>query len=170
MAAPVVDAMAAEGELVAPRLARGCRCFAAFELGEVVGYGWLSTGSEWIGELAMEITPGAGEAYIWNCVTLVPHRRRGIFRALLVSVTRRLASQGLRRLWIGSVEPFAERAIVDAGFQPVLSCKVTSAAGSKQIALAHHAAAGPDLIAAARSAFGLGSQDLIERPALRRKH
>ena len=69
--------MGPEGDLVAARLARGCRCFAVWMDGQVAGYGWLSTGPEWIGELGLEIRPPVGEAYIWNCVTLPAHRLRG---------------------------------------------------------------------------------------------
>ncbi|MDQ6741776.1 MAG: GNAT family N-acetyltransferase, partial [Candidatus Dormibacteraeota bacterium] len=77
--AEVVAVMGAEGDLVLARLARGCRCLAVRSGGEVAGYGWLSTGPEWIGELGLEIRPAPGEIYVWNCVTLPAHRRRGLF-------------------------------------------------------------------------------------------
>jgi hypothetical protein len=75
--------MEAESGLVPGRLARGSRCFGAWAGHELVGYGWLSTKSEWIGEIELEIGLAPGEAYIWNCVTLNRHRRKGVFRSHL---------------------------------------------------------------------------------------
>lgn len=112
--------MGEEGDLVAPRLARGCRCFAAWIGDEVAGYGWLSTDREWIGELQLTISPRPGEGYIWNCVTLPEHRRKGIFRAMIGGISEIAQSEGLRRLWIGSVAIPAEHAMGPAGFIPTL--------------------------------------------------
>jgi GNAT superfamily N-acetyltransferase len=112
--------MGPESDLVALRLARGCRCFGGWARAGVVAYGWLSAGPEWIGELGVEIRPAPGEAYVWNCVTLPEHRRQGIFRNLLQCVLASAASEGLTRVWIGSTEAFADKAIRDAGFHPVL--------------------------------------------------
>ena len=72
--------MGADGDLVESRLARGCRCFGAWLDDGLAGYGWLSTKPEWIGELELEIAPGDGEGYIWNCFTLEQQRRRGVLR------------------------------------------------------------------------------------------
>src|SRR5207253_2901168 len=57
----IETAMGHEADLVAARFARGCRCFAVISDGAIAGYGWLSTGPEWVGELQLEIRPGAGE-------------------------------------------------------------------------------------------------------------
>ena len=112
--------MGAEGELVATRMARGCRGFVARVEGEVAGYGWLSTRPEWIGELQLEIVPRAGEGYIWNCVTLPEHRRKGIFRTLLIAIPAVMRREGMRRSWIGSVAIPAEDAVGSAGFAAAL--------------------------------------------------
>jgi len=103
-----------------PRLARGCRCYAAFEGDSVVGYGWLSTGPEWIGELQLLITPGPSEGYMWNCVTLPEHRRRGVYRSILARLPELARRDGLHRLWTGSVAIPAEKAVGPAGFRPAL--------------------------------------------------
>jgi GNAT superfamily N-acetyltransferase len=113
-------AMGAEGDRVGPRLRRGCRCFAAWEGSALLGYGWLSSGSEWIGEVGLEITPGPLEAYVWNCVTLPEHRRRGVFRLLVQSVCERMREEGLRRLWIASLRGSAESALRPPGFKAAL--------------------------------------------------
>ncbi len=112
--------MGQESSLVAPRFARGCRCFAVLMDGSVAGYGWLSTQPEWVGELQLEIRPRPGEGYIWNCTTVHSHRRRGIFRSLLAGVCAIALGEGLRRLWIGSVAIPAEKAVGPAGFKPAL--------------------------------------------------
>jgi GNAT superfamily N-acetyltransferase len=110
--------MGDEAELVRPRFARGVRCFAVILESAVAGYGWLSTGPEWIGELQLEIRPRKGEAYIWNCVTLAEHRRKGIFRSLVTGIAEAARQSGVRRVWIGSVAIPAEKALAPAGFRP----------------------------------------------------
>lgn len=110
--------MGAEADLVKPRFARGCRCFAVVLDGAVAGYGWLSTGPEWIGELQMEIRPRRAEAYIWNCVTLAEHRRKGIFRSLVAGIAGAARETGVTRVWIGSVDIPAEKALAPLGFRP----------------------------------------------------
>lgn len=102
------------------RLARGCRCFAARLGGEVVAYGWLSTDTEWIGEVELEISPGSGEAYIWNCATHPAHRRKGLFRAVVNAIAAQAVAEGRNRLWIGTVDVPAAKAIYQAGFLPAL--------------------------------------------------
>jgi hypothetical protein len=116
----VAEAMGTDGDLVATRMARGCRCFGAWLADELAGYAWLSTGPEWIGELELEITPRAGEGYVWNCFTLGHLRRRGVLRGLLAGVRSRAQQEGLSRLWIGSVAMPAERAFGLSGFTPAL--------------------------------------------------
>ena len=97
--------------------------------GAVGGYGWLSTVPEWIGELQLEITPSPGEAYIWNCATIPEHRRKGIFRALLIGISETCRRDGLKRLWIGSVAVPAEKAFGPSGFQPALRFFAVTFAG-----------------------------------------
>jgi GNAT superfamily N-acetyltransferase len=108
---------------------RGCRCFGAWIGPELVGFGWVSTAAEWIGELRLDIRPARGEAYIWNCVTLPGHRRKGVFGALLRAIKAQLKSDGLGRVWIGSIADPAESAFPKAGFEPVLRFEVTSLGG-----------------------------------------
>ena len=121
--------MGPEGDLVGSRLARGCLCFGVWIEGSVAGYGWLSTGPEWIGELQLEIKPREREAYIWNCVTIPEHRRRGVFRSLVVGMTAAARRLGARRVWIGSVDLPAEKALAPIGFRPVLHFSVMRVAG-----------------------------------------
>jgi GNAT superfamily N-acetyltransferase len=165
-AGAVVAAMGDEGDLVMPRLRRGCRCFAGLLHDEVVAYGWISTGPEWIGELGLQIRPPAGEAYIWNCVTLPAHRHRGCFGGLLLHVTRTARKEGIRQLWIGSVDGGAERAIVSAGFQPVLQFQVTSLLGLRWLTVKGADGADPEFVSTAVASLGTNGAPL--RPGLRR--
>jgi GNAT superfamily N-acetyltransferase len=152
--AEVVAVMGAEGDLVLARLARGCRCLAVRAGGEVAGYGWLSTGPEWIGELGLEIRPAPGEIYVWNCVTLPAHRRRGLFRALLETAVESAGREGLDRLWIGTVDGIGESAVAHARFAPVLGVEVLELAGLGWLSLRPTPGADGDAVAAARASLG----------------
>jgi GNAT superfamily N-acetyltransferase len=151
----IATAMGADGDLVAARMARGCRCFGAWLGEEVAGFGWLSAKPEWIGELELTITPRAGEAYIWNCFTLEHLRRRGVLRALLASVRARAHDDGFSRLWIGSVAIPAERAFGPSGFTPALGFASELFAGYRWIHVAPVAGAEPALVAAAHEVMGV---------------
>jgi GNAT superfamily N-acetyltransferase len=128
-AALIEAAMGQEAELVGPRFARGCRCYVALLDGAVAGYGWVSTGPEWIGELQLEIRPRKAEAYIWNCVTLPEHRRKGVFRSLVLGATESTLQIGMRRAWIGTVDLPATRVLEPSGFRPAVHFRTFSLAG-----------------------------------------
>ena len=149
--------MGAEKDRVASRFARGCRAFASLHGASVASYGWVSTGPEWIGELSIEITPMAGEAYVWNCFKLEDHRRQGHYRRVLEGIVATARAEGLRRLWIGSVDVPAEKADTDAGFVRVLRFEVTRS-GSRRV-LTASAVTGADerLVGDARARLGLAA-------------
>jgi GNAT superfamily N-acetyltransferase len=108
--------MGPDDDLVSARMARGCLCFAVWIDGTLAGFGWLSTGPEWIGELQLEIKPREREGYIWNCVTLPEHRQKGVFRSLVAGISLAARRLGSRRLWIGSLAIPAEKALAPLGF------------------------------------------------------
>ncbi|HEV2033548.1 MAG TPA: GNAT family N-acetyltransferase [Candidatus Dormibacteraeota bacterium] len=145
--------MGAEGDRVAKRMQRGCRCFAAEIGAEIVGYGWVSMAAEWIGETQTEIRPARGEAYIWNCVTLPAYRQKGVFRALLRAINSQLKGDGLSRVWIGSLVDPAEKAIGGAGFVPVMRLDATSRWGFRWLTVRPAYKADPQLIPAASLAL-----------------
>jgi len=153
---PLITAMGPDGRLASGRFTRGCRCFAARSAGELVAYAWVSTGGEWIGEIAAPIRPAAREAYVWNCVTLARYRRLGLYRALVGTVAAALGREGTRRLWLATVSepPYAGDGVRRTGFRPVL--RVTCVRlGAWRVAWAvAEPAAGADLIAGARAALG----------------
>ena len=164
----VASAMGPEGDLVDERLARGCRCFAALSAGKLVGYGWLSTGREWIGEIQLEIKPGPGEGYIWNCLTLPQHRRKGVFRSVVTGIAGVAAGEGIGRLWIGSVAIPAEQALGPAGFHAALHLHSTIKAGMCWLKVIVPERADPEPVGAAREVLGIGGRPLRIATTLRR--
>lgn len=156
----IARAMGADGDRAAGRFARGCRCFAIESSGEIIAFGWLSMGREWIGELSAWITPAEGEGYVWNCFTLEPHRRFGNYRRLLRGF---VSLPGLRRLWIGSIEDPAEKADADTGFVPVLNVEVRMLAGLRRLTIHPDPRADPGLVDDARRRVGLTSWNSLGR-------
>jgi GNAT superfamily N-acetyltransferase len=152
--------MGPEGDLVAKRMARGCRCFAAWGGDEVLAYGWLSSDAEWIGELEMEIRPTAGEAYVWNCFTIEAHRGKGLFGALLRAIALQAGREGLARLWIGSLDIPAQRAVGAAGFVPVLRFATETSGGQRLLTVEPADGADPALLAAALEVMGVDGRPL----------
>jgi GNAT superfamily N-acetyltransferase len=156
--------MGSEASLVRPRFARGVRSFAATVDGAIAGYGWLSSQPEWIGELQLEIRPGRGEAYLWNCATIPAQQRRGVFTALLAGISNLVQSEGIRRLWIGSVAIPAEKAVGPSGFRRALTFS-TWTLGPAHVLMSRPAAdADPKIIREAR--IVLGSHDAPMRLGL----
>jgi GNAT superfamily N-acetyltransferase len=149
--------MGADGDLVAARMARGCRCFGAWLGEELAGFGWLSTKPEWIGELELTITPRDGEGYIWNCFTLERLRRRGVLRALLAGIRERAHDEGFSRLWIGSVAIPAERAFGPSGFTPALVFASELIAGYRWLQVAEPVGTDPALAESAHRVVGVPS-------------
>jgi len=160
--------MEAESVLVPGRLARGSRCFGAWAGHELVGYGWLSTKSEWIGELELEIGLPPGEAYIWNCVTLARHRRKGIFRSVVTAIVAQAHKEGLARLWIASLAGVGGNTIQQAGFQPVLRFDSANRLGLHWLRVRPAQGVDPDLLASARRAMAVKGAMSVRRPITRR--
>jgi GNAT superfamily N-acetyltransferase len=164
----IVEAMGSEGDLVSPRMSRGCRCFGAWMGGELVGYGWLSRGPEWIGEIELEVAPGDGEAYVWNCVTLAAHRRKGVFTTLVIGISAHARGEGLARLWIGSLAIPAERAMGPSGFRRALHLDSTVIKGMRWLKVKRAEGASPSLVEAARRVLSVGGKPLRLGTSLRR--
>ena len=160
--------MGPEADLVPARMARGSRCFGAWIGQELVGYGWLSATPEWIGEVELEISPGAGEAYLWNCVTLDPHRRKGVFRSMVATVVARARDEKVARLWIASVSDLAGSAIENAGFVRVMRFNTGSRFGMRWLRVAAEERVDPVLLAAAREVMAVKPGFSMRRSKKRR--
>lgn len=152
--------MGPDGDLVRARLSRGCRCFGAWLGEELAGYGWLSSGREWIGEVDLEIRPATGEAYIWSCVTVPAHRRKGVFRAVIAGIAARARGEGLSRVWIGSVTLPAEKAVPQVGFAPVLHFSSEVLSGIRWLKVRAEPDVESGLLAAGREVLSIGGRPL----------
>jgi GNAT superfamily N-acetyltransferase len=145
----------ASPEPVRRRFASGRRCFVAWVAGAITSYGWVSQGAECIGELERPIRMLEGEAYLWDCATLPPYRRKRLYSALLGHVAAALRTEGLQRLWIGaslgnqpSIQGFAA-----ARFQPAAKFTYVRLLNARCLRMEGYPTASPTLIAAARSAL-----------------
>ncbi len=137
------------------RFAAGSRCFVARIEGAITGYGWVSQGEEQIGELERVLRMRPGEAYIWDCATLEPFRRQGIYSGLLAHIAATLRREGLQRLWIGASlgnRP-SLRGFASAGFQPVITILYIRLLRVSHSWLVGAASAPPALVADARRAL-----------------
>lgn len=139
-------------EPVLRRLAAGRRCFGAWIEGRIAAYGWVSQAAECIGELEREIQLPAGEAYIWDCVTLPPYRRQRLYSALLSHIIARLRSERMQRVWIGSSldNQASIRGFANAGFQPVVSLVYARLFELRGLWMIRHRSAPDHLVHAAR--------------------
>jgi GNAT superfamily N-acetyltransferase len=160
--------MEAESGLVPGRLARGSRCFGAWVGHELVGYGWLSTKSEWIGEVELEIGLPSGEAYVWNCVTLARHRRKGVFRSVVNSIVGQAQQEGLARLWIASIVGIGGKTIQQAGFQPVLRFDSAKRLGMHWLMVRPAQGVDPELLTSARKALAVRGPLAVRRSIIRK--
>ncbi len=108
--------------VVLQRFARGCHCYAGTIDGKLTNYGWVTFDEEGIGELGLNFRLKAGEAYIWDCVTLPAYRGLRLYPALLKYILCELQSLGLYRAWIGAdTDNLASQSgLALVGFQPVV--------------------------------------------------
>lgn len=134
-------------------MARGCRRFEAWVGPNLGASCWVSTGSEWIGEVERELRLPTGDCDAWNCVTLPLFRRRGLFRAPVAAVVTTAGREGFARAWIGCVDEasWTGPALRDAGFKQAARVELLQLAG---IGLLHPEPAidaDPGAVAAARA-------------------
>lgn len=109
-------------EPVLQRFRTDRRCFVALVEGNIAAFGWVSQGTESIGELERAFTMTTGQAYIWDCVTLPDYRRQRLFSALLTHIAATLRGEDLNLLWIGAslANHPSIRGFIDAGFRPII--------------------------------------------------
>ena len=170
-AAVLAEAMGERtSQLVRERFESGRRCFAAWVGGEIAAYGWVSHGEECIGELERSLRMRPGEAYIWDCATLPPFRRRGLYTALLRSIVGTLHGEGNRRVWIGAGRGNSAsiRGFAAAGFRPVLNLTYVRILALRHDWVSDDAAAPSDLISDARQSLltpRAGAAGIVRLPA-----
>jgi GNAT superfamily N-acetyltransferase len=81
------------------RFADGHRAYVAWRDDVAAAWGWVATRSAGIGELESTFSIPRGERYLWNFVTLAPHRGLGIYPRLLEAIVR-AESREAERFWI----------------------------------------------------------------------
>ncbi len=120
--------------VVLQRFARGCHCYAGTIDGKLTTYGWVTFDEEGIGELSLNFRLKAGEAYIWDCVTLPAYRGLRLYPALLKYILCELQSLGLYRAWIGAdTDNLASQSgLALVGFQPVVDVFITHVSTARQ--------------------------------------
>ena len=120
-------AMEGDGAAVLQRFARGKHCYVARIESKLASYGWVTFDEEGIGELGISIRLQAGEAYIWDCVTLPAYRGLRLYPALLAYILHDLQRDGIHRVWIGADadnQP-SQRGFILIGLQPVADVVLT---------------------------------------------
>src|SRR6266700_2113408 len=105
--------------IILQRFATGRHCYAARVDGKLAAYGWVTFDEEAIGELGLRFRLKAGEAYIWDCATLLSY------------IVSELRAAGLCRVWIGADTDnlVSQQGMALAGFQPAIDFLVESSQG-----------------------------------------
>ena len=148
------------------RFDAGSKCFAARVGGKIVTYGWVSWGKECIGEFERSLRMQPHEAYVWDCATLPPYRRQGLYSALLRYIASALHKQGVRRLWICaslSNRP-SIRGFAAAGFRPAIRLTYLRVLMASGVWVRDEPDASPGLAADARRAL-VESRETVAQPA-----
>jgi hypothetical protein len=103
------------------RLSGGRHCYAAWVSGQPAAYGWVSFHEEHIGELNLRVRLLAGEAYIWDCVTLLAYREKYLYSALLSYILDELRAEHYCRAWIGAdlENVVSQKGMARAGFHHI---------------------------------------------------
>ena len=120
--------------VVLQRFARECHCYAGTIDGKLTAYGWVTFDEEGIGELSLNFRLKAGEAYIWDCVTLPAYRGLRLYPALLAYILGELQSLSMQRAWIGAdTDNLASQSgLALVGFQPVVDVFITHVSTARQ--------------------------------------
>ena len=144
--------------VVASRLAAGRRCCAAWADGQLAAWGWVSFGTEHVGELGLQVRLRPDEAYIWDCATGPTFRRRGLYTALLAHMAHALLDEGMAVIWIGADYNNApsQAGIRGAGFSAVADLVAAAPrAGEhrRRTWMVARPGIGPDLLADARRVY-----------------
>lgn len=98
----------------------GRLCYVALCEDRVAGYGWVSSDSVYVDEIARAFPLSQGEVFIYDCYVDAAHRGRGIYPALLRAILGDLETRdGLGHAVIGaaSVNHASLRGIRKAGFR-----------------------------------------------------
>jgi GNAT superfamily N-acetyltransferase len=93
-------------------------CWIADEGGRLVHASWVATQAAWVGEAARCFIVPPGDAYIYESFTRPEMRGRGVYPAVLTTISQTLGERGTGVLWIAAetTNHASLRAIHKAGF------------------------------------------------------
>jgi GNAT superfamily N-acetyltransferase len=109
-------------DLIQERLHNGRRCFILKHDDQIVTYGWVTHGTESVGELERQFNFQDVEAYIWHCGTVEKWQGQRCYSTLLSHIIHQLLAEGTACLWIGATRQNrpSVKGFVNAGFRPVV--------------------------------------------------
>ena len=115
----------------------GSSCWIAESDGRMVHASWVETEAAWVGEIGRYLVVPAGDAYIYESFTRPEMRGRGVYPAVLATVSEHLGGRGIRRLWIAveSTNQPSLRAIQKAGFIPSFEIAIERRWGQVHVAI-----------------------------------
>lgn len=144
------------------RLAGGRHCYAAWVSGQPAAYGWVSFHEEHIGELNLRVKLLAGEAYIWDCVTLPAYREKHLYTALLSYILDELRAEHYCRAWIGAdlENVVSQKGMARAGFHHVADLAIRRVLAMRQAWVVGLPGVPESIVAEARRVF-LNDRDKV---------
>jgi GNAT superfamily N-acetyltransferase len=113
----------------------GSSCWIAVRGNRIVHSSWVATRSAWMGEAGRFFVVPRGDAYIYESFTRPEMRGRGIYPAVLTTISSRLGARDIARLWIAAeaTNHSSLRAIEKAGFARTFEIRVRTRAGRTEV-------------------------------------
>jgi hypothetical protein len=144
------------------RLASGRHCYAAWVDSQLAAYGWASFHEEHIGELNLRVKLLAGEAYVWDCVTLPAYREKHLYSALLAYILGELRALQYCRAWIGAdlENVVSQKGMARAGFHHVADLVIRRVLAKRQAWVVGLPGVPESIVAEARRVF-LNDRDKV---------
>lgn len=120
----------------------GSSCWVALQPSRIVHASWVATQKAWVGEADRFFIVPPGDAYIYESFTAPDMRGRGVYPAVLATISSTLGPRGISKLWIAaeSANRSSLRAIEKAGFTRSFEVGVRRRWGSAQVTVPEGAA------------------------------
>jgi hypothetical protein len=144
------------------RLQSGRHCYTAWVNGQLAAYGWVSFHEEHIGELNLRVRLLAGEAYVWDCVTVPAYREKHLYSALLAYILGELRALQYCRAWIGAdlENVVSQKGMARAGFHHVADLAIRRELAMRQAWVVGLPGVPEPIVAEARRVF-LNDRDKV---------
>jgi GNAT superfamily N-acetyltransferase len=98
---------------------------------------WVATQSAWVGEADRSFVVPPGDAYIYQSFTTPEMRGKGVYPAVLNTISARLGARGIAKLWIAAerTNHSSLRAIEKAGFSRTFEIEVRRRWGRTKVSV-----------------------------------